>query len=126
VWIFVTVVVVAIVLVMVAGRRNTTGVEPTTAVIGIDDDGLLVTGDPTFLVPWDDVWEIAVMTRREVRGTWFGFELRVDGYGLLSIDGGNGLGQRFLAETHRFAGFDHTGVGDALTNRRPRFVCFTR
>ncbi len=120
------VVVVAVVVVMVAGRRNTTSTEPTVTVIDIDADGLLIPGDPTFLVPWDDVWEIAVMTRRAIRGTWFGFELRADGHGLLSIDGGNGLGQRFLAEAHRFAGFDHIGVGEALTNRRPRFVCFTR
>lgn len=125
-WIFLAVVVVAVVLVMVAGRRTTSGTEPTVTVIGIDADGLVLAGDPTFVIPWDDVWEIAVITRRAVRGTWFGFELRADGHGLLSIDGGNGLGQRFLTETHRYAGFDHTGVSDALANRRPRLVCFTR
>ncbi len=124
--VFLAVVVVAVVLIMAVGRKNTPGAEPTISVIAIDADGLRLPDDPTFVVPWDDVWEITVITRRAVQGTWFGFEVRADGAGLLSIDGPDGLGERFLAESHRFPGFDHSGLGEALSTRRPRFVCFTR
>lgn len=126
VWIFTAVVVAAMIVVVLAGRRGTSGTEPTIRVIDVGTDGLLVSGEPAFVVRWDDVWEITAMTRRAVRGTWFGFQVRADGHGLLSIDGSDGLGQRFLAEVYRFPGFDHDGLGEALSTRQPRFVCFTR
>lgn len=124
--IFVVVVLAAVALILVVGRNNTATSEPAMGVTEIGTHGLVVAGDPAFLVAWDDVWEITVLTRRAITGTWFGFEIRADGAGLLSIDGPDGLGERFLAEAHRFPGFDHVGLGDALTTRRPRFVCFTR
>jgi len=124
--IFVVVVVAAVALILIVGGNNTAGSEPTISVVEIGTHGLVVADEPSFVVPWDDVWEIAVLTRRAVTGTWFGFEVRADGVGMLSIDGPDGLGERFLAEAHRFPGFDHRGLGDALTTRRPRFVCFTR
>lgn len=120
------VVVVAVVVIVVLGRNGDPGGEPAVAVVDVDGDGLRLSGEAAPLVRWDEVWEVVVVTRREVRGTWFGFEVRVEGHGLVTVAGPGGLGERFLAECHRFPGFDHHGLGDALASRRPRLVCFSR
>lgn len=125
VWILAAIVVVAVVLMVLASRNRSTG-EPMVAVVAISPDGLRTGEEPERLVSWDDVFEITVVTRRELHRTWFGFELRAEGHGLLAIDGSDGPGEAFLAESHRFAGFDHAGLGEALETRGARVVCFSR
>ena len=137
------VVVIAVVVIVLVGRDGGGG-EPTTEVTAVDRHGLRLTADRAggapataaadapataaggATVPWDDIWEITVVTRREVRRMWFGFEIRAEGHGLLSIDGPAGPGEAFLAESHRFAGFDHEALGQALLQRGSRVVCYSR
>ncbi|MEL7155963.1 MAG: hypothetical protein AAFN30_05115, partial [Actinomycetota bacterium] len=86
-------VVAAVAVIVVVGRRNPSGTEPAKVVVDVEGDGLRLIDDDVPVVPWSDVWEVAVVTRREVRGTWFGFEIRVEGHGLLTLAGPGGLGE---------------------------------
>lgn len=151
VWIVVAIVVVAVVWLILAGRDGRQAVG--ASVVGVSDLGLHLADadsasggfpeddladDPVAgsngqaldrganVVPWDSVFEIVVITRRELRTTWFGFEIRTEGHGLVKLDGSRGPGQEFLAECHRFAGFNHDELGAALTRRRSQVICYSR
>lgn len=127
---------VAVIAIVAAGRRPSEGDRRT--VTAIDDMGLHLepapdvegasdTGPPSVgPVEWASIFEIAVMTRRELGGTWFGFEVRSETAGLLLVDGKAGPGEAFLAESHRFRGFDHATLAEALGRRRGRAVCYRR
>ncbi len=124
--VFGLVAVAAIVLVLWVGRFGAaTAGEEAIEVVAVTGDGLSVDGSGA-PVAWPAIWEITVVTRRGVGATWFGFEVRAEGRGLLTIDGPGGLGERFLAESHRFPGFDHDGLSQALVTRRARLVCYSR
>ncbi len=124
-WIIAAIVVIAVVLIMVAGRKETSVSAP--AVAAISADGLLLEcGAEPQLVPWSSIFEITVTTRRELRRTWFGFEILAEGHGLLLLDGSEGPGVDFLAESYRFQGFDHRRLGRALARRGSRVVCYSR
>jgi hypothetical protein len=128
------IVVAAVVLMTVAGRRDRE--QLGRVVDAVEPGGLVVDGE---LVEWSAVFEVALLTRKELAKTWFGFEIRTETHGLLTLDGtgdgsgdsarrqdSGGMGQAFLAECHRFPGFDHAGVTEGLTSRSARVVCFSR
>ncbi len=119
VWILAGIAVVAVLAIIVAGR-NAEGVDGV-AVDRIDEAGLWV-GET--LVEWSSIFEITVVTRREFGGTWFGFELRTESAGVIIVERGDGLGEQFLSNSHRFPGFDHVTLAAALQRRRGRAVCY--
>ena len=121
-WYVVGIIVVAVVLILVLGGDES----PTTvAADDVGDDGLLV-GDTTIV--WSSIFEIVVVTRRRLRGTWFGFEVRSDtagpAGGVVLVGREDGLAERFLANSHRFPGFDHDAVAAALVRKGARSVCY--
>lgn len=87
------------------------------------DDGGIDVGDE--LIGWSSLIEVAVVSRREVLRKRFGFELLIEGRGLLLIDGSSPNGEAFLAQTYNLAGFDHPGLIEALRRRHPRTVCYS-
>jgi len=116
--------VVAIALIVVAGRSSDGGGRGGAGrVDAVDDVGLHV-GDT--VADWASIFEVAVVTRRELGGSWFGFEVRSETAGELVVDGADGLVEPLLAETHRLPGFNHAAVGDVLGRRRGREVCYRR
>ena len=140
-WIVVIVVIVAVVLIALAGRqdRSTAGLK----IAAVSEHGLhphrhpdgeqspaegsdSIADQGSAVIPWPSIFEVTVMTRRELGGTWFGFELQSEGNGLLLIDGPGGLGQDFLAQSHRFPGFDHDALTATLERRSGRAVCYSR
>lgn len=120
-WILVGVVIAAGVLMWLAGRER--GPQDASPVDEINEEGLVVSGR---LIAWSSLFEVRVITRREFFKTWFGFEVRSEDAGLLSIDGAKGQGERFLSFSHQLAGFDHAAVHEALTLRRSSVVCYNR
>lgn len=118
------VVAVAAVLMVRAGRETGPGVGIDVA--AVSSDGLRIETPDRDLVAWSSVFQVTVLTRRELRRTWFGFEIRTESHGLLLLDGPSGLGQAFLAECHRFAGFDHDRLAEALTKRGAREICYSQ
>ena len=118
------IVVVAVVLIVIVGRDARPGA--ATAVTAVSAEGLRIEpgGEPQ-VVPWSSIFEITVVTRWELRRTWFGFEILTEGNGLLLLDGSRGPGVEFLAESHRLQGFDHRRLGRALTRRGSRVVCYS-
>ena len=119
--ILVGIVVIAGVLMWLVGREAGPG--DARRVDDVDETGLIL-GDE--IVAWSSLYEVRVISRRELLKTWYGFEVRTEDAGLLSIDGSNGRGERFLAGTHQLPGFDHDLVRDALTHRRSGVVCYNR
>lgn len=75
---------------------------------------------------WSSISEVAVVTRRSLRGGWFGLEVLSDDVGLVLVDGSDALVEPFLAESYRLAGFDHSTLANALAETRPRAVCYRR
>lgn len=122
----VAVVVVAAVLMARIGRE--TGPGAGLDVSAVSAEGLHIAGPKMAesTVAWSSVFEISVLTRRELRRTWFGFEIRTESHGLLLLDGSGGPGEAFLAECHRFAGFDHERLAEALTRRGSREICYSQ
>lgn len=118
-WILIGIVVVAGVVMWLAGRSR--GPQTGSPVDDLSDSGLVV-GDRT--VPWTTVYEVRVVTRRELFKTWFGFEVSCESDGLLSVDGSRGQGERFLGHTHHLRGFDHDALLDALRQRQSGVVCY--
>ncbi len=117
----VAIVLAAVALMVLVGREQDSETGPSvTAVVG---EGLLM-GDG--LIPWSSIFEITLLTRRELGRTWFGFEIQSETHGLVLLDGSAGPGESFLAECHRFPGFDHAGLTEALSARSPRLVCYSR
>ncbi len=117
----VAIVVVAVLLMNLARREQ--GSDTGLTVDGVSPAGLII-GDG--LATWESIFEITIVTRRQMGRTWFGFEARSETHGMLLIDGSTGPGEPFLAESHRFPGFDHNGLGEALTTRNARVVCYSR
>ncbi len=123
------IVVVAVVLIVLAGRsseansgRDVRAVTATGLELAPEQES--ETDDD--VVPWSSIFEITVLTRRELRATWFGFEIRTESHGMVLLDGSRGPGQQFLAESYRFAGFKHGELGEALEQRGARVVCYSR
>lgn len=115
----------AVALMLIVGRRPTPEIGQPVA--DVSSSGLqLDIGDGDRLVAWSSIFEVAVLTRRELGRTWFGFELLTETHGSLRIDGSSGPGEAFLAEAHRLPGFDHDALMEALTTRQSRIVCFSR
>lgn len=119
VWILAGIAVIAVLAIIVAGR-NAEGADGIL-VDRIDEAGLWVGDTP---VPWSSIFEITVVTRREFGGTWFGFEVRTESAGVVIVERGEGLGEQFLSNSHRFSGFDHVTLATALQRRRGRAVCY--
>lgn len=125
VFIVLGIVVLAIALMVLAGRSGESA--SARSIDAISTHGLHLDGDgDPQVAPWSSVFEITVLTRRELRRTWFGFEIRTEGHGMLLLDGTRGPGEDFLAESHRFAGFNHVELAEALQQRGSRVVCYTR
>ncbi|MGI9599153.1 MAG: hypothetical protein ACR2QK_23520 [Acidimicrobiales bacterium] len=146
-WIVVGIVVVAVVLMVLAGRNNEAksgrtveavtaeglrlvpraGGRPAPSAESALDSPQPPTDEPVdHDVDWSAIFEITVVTRRELRRTWFGFEIRTESHGLVMLDGSRGPGQAFLAESHRFAGFKHIELSEALKRTGSRAVCYSR
>ena len=121
--------VVAVILMVWAGRASSEQSGPgrgggsEAKVDAVDAAGLHV-GDT--VVGWPDVAEVSVVTRRTIRGVWFGLEISAHGTGPLLVDGADGLVEPFLAESHRLAGFDHDAAQVTLAASGARAVCFRR
>ena len=119
--------VVAVVLIVWSGRANRSstgghgGGERRVDSVG----GAGVRAGPD-LISWSSISEVAVVTRRTLRGNWFGLELQSDDAGWLLVDGSDGLVEPFLAESHRLPGFDHTALASSLASNRSRAVCYRR
>ena len=120
-WVVAGIVVIAVLLLIIAGRRAQPGA--AQRVDRVEPEGLYA-GDS--VASWESVFEIAVVTRRALRGVWFGFEIVSETDGALLIDGATDLGQQFLAETYRFSGFDHGALRDILEQPSGRAVCYKR
>ena len=120
-WLLVVVVVIAVILIWWANRSD-----PRAGGLPVEDatDDGLVMDDRT--LPWSSVYEVRVLTRRSLSGTWFGFELMSEDAGLVTLDGGRGRGERFLSYAHHLPGFDHDAVREALTSRESGVVCYNR
>ena len=103
--------------------RSTESETEGAPVTNVSGEGLDL-GDQ--LVPWASVYEVRVRTTRSRRATGFGFDVRTEDSGLVHVDGADGLGERFLGETHRLPGFDHDAARRALESGRSDVVCFSR
>lgn len=121
VWVVAGIVVVAVLLLIVAGRRSQPGAPKPVDAIG--PEGLSVSDSVS---SWESVFEVVVITRRAVRGNWFGFEILSETGGALVVDGKTDLGRQFLAETYRFHGFDHHALKATLESSNGRAVCYKR
>ncbi len=115
--------IVAVGLILVAGRAGRAGGGGERLVDAVDAAGVHA-GDSS--ASWRSISEVAVVTRRTVRGQWYGLELQSDDLGSLLVDGDGGLVEPFLAESHRLAGFDHTAAASGLASNRSRAVCYRR
>jgi hypothetical protein len=120
---------VAVVLMILSGRNRDDQVEGSfgadveNRADAVDGDGIHLDGRIT---PWPSIYEVVVVTRPSMRGTWFGLEVRADNGPPVLIDGTDGLVEPFLAESYLLPGFDHAAVADALASKRGRRVCFRR
>ena len=119
VWILAGIAVVAVLLIVIAGR-SAEGADGVMA-DRLDDAGLWI-GET--LIEWGSIFEIVVVTRKELGGTWFGFEIRTESAGTVIVGREGGLGEQFLSNSHRFPGFDHASLAAGLRRRRGRSVCY--
>ena len=132
------IVVCAAVIMLFANRHNRTsghlpyGQIVALVLIDISDLGLRCRttmgesiDDNDELLPWSSIIEVAVVNRKELFRNWFGFELMIEGHGLLVIDGSSSHGQDLLSQAYHLVGFDHAGLLDALRRRHPRTVCYS-
>jgi multisubunit Na+/H+ antiporter MnhC subunit len=132
------IVVCAAVIMLFANRHNRTsghlpsGQIATLSLIDISDLGLRCRAtmggsidDNDELLPWSSVIEVVVINRNELFRKWFGFELMIEGHGLLVIDGSSSDGRAFLSQVYHLVGFDHAGLLEALRRRHPRTVCYS-
>ena len=128
-WIVIAVVVIAVVLILVAAPSG--GVDHAVTVEAVDDDGLHLarvdgqTDGRVEAIGWASIFEVAVMTRPRLGGTWYGFEVATETSGRVVVDG-DGPAEAFIAHSHHPPGLDHTTLADALTRRRGRAVCYRR
>lgn len=132
VWILLAAVIVIVVLIVVAGRGADQR-SPSIVVDHVDDLGLHVDGS---VAGWSTVFEVVAIARRDIAGTWFGFEIRTEHNGTIVVDGtgdpsgegldGQGPAERFLSDCHRLPGFDHESVRQTFARRRARAVCYRR
>jgi hypothetical protein len=120
---------IAIVLMVLSGRARADrpddrlGGRAAARVVAIDDDGLRLDDS---VVSWSSIYEVVVVTRRTIRGVWFGLEVGTDDDGIVLVDGADGLVEAFLGESHRLDGFDHATTTAALGSMSGRAVCFRR
>ncbi|MGI9613624.1 MAG: hypothetical protein ACR2QO_11975 [Acidimicrobiales bacterium] len=116
---------IAIILMLLSRRASAGGARKTQErrAEWIDAGGIRV-GDS--LATWSSIFEVAVITRRSFRGTWFGLEIMSDDVGPILVDGSDGLVEPFLAESYRLPGFDHDNLAANLAANRSRSVCYRR
>lgn len=123
-WLLIAIVVVAVILIFIVGRER--GERNGTEVVGVEERGLLTAEVGSAIIEWPSVFEVVVVTRRELGGGSYGFEVMTETDGLVSISGQGRLGEAFLAHSHLLPGFDHSTLVGVLNSRRGRAVCFRR
>ena len=124
VWLLIAIVVVAVILIFIVGRER--GGRAGTEVVAVEERGLLTGEVSSAIIEWPSVFEVVVITRRELGGVWYGFEVMTETEGLVSVPGEGSLGEAFLAHSHQLPGFDHATVVGVLNRSRGRAVCFRR
>ncbi len=124
--IMVGVVVVAVVLIMLVAPKE--GTDGAPSVVAVDDAGLHLAGAEDggpAAIGWSSIFEVEVVTRPRLGGTWYGFEVASETGGRVVVDA-DGPAETFIAHAHHLGGLDHAALTDALTRRRGRTVCFRR